>query len=160
MMKISTMVAATTLAMSAGVANAATTFTANNEDVDFVVEDGFNYIVAVFDNAADLNTAMNGTDVVFDNAIPGIFGSPDLVSGEVAVGTGNSFVVGLSSDNGVSWIEDNGFTGTTTGVLNFSFANVSVDILVVDVQAVPVPASAWLFGTGLLGLAGVARRKA
>lgn len=28
-----------------------------------------------------------------------------------------------------------------------------------DVTAVPVPAAAWLFGTGLLGLAGVARRK-
>lgn len=29
-----------------------------------------------------------------------------------------------------------------------------------DVAAVPVPAAAWLFGSGLLGLAGVARRQA
>lgn len=29
-----------------------------------------------------------------------------------------------------------------------------------DVSAVPVPAAAWLFGSGLLGLVGVARRKA
>ncbi|PCJ83805.1 MAG: hypothetical protein COA54_14955 [Thiotrichaceae bacterium] len=28
-----------------------------------------------------------------------------------------------------------------------------------DVSAVPVPAAAWLFGSGLLGLVGVARRK-
>jgi hypothetical protein len=29
----------------------------------------------------------------------------------------------------------------------------------VDIQAVPVPAAVWLFGSGLLGLVGVARRK-
>ena len=34
--------------------------------------------------------------------------------------------------------------------------NVSI---VTDVSAVPVPAAAWLFGSGLLGLVGVARRK-
>ncbi|HFD32315.1 MAG TPA: VPLPA-CTERM sorting domain-containing protein [Gammaproteobacteria bacterium] len=28
-----------------------------------------------------------------------------------------------------------------------------------DVSAVPVPAAAWLFGSGLLGLVGAARRK-
>ena len=37
------------------------------------------------------------------------------------------------------------------------FDNVSVTA---DVSAVPVPAAAWLFGSGLLGLVGVARRKA
>jgi hypothetical protein len=36
------------------------------------------------------------------------------------------------------------------------FDNVSVTA---DVSAVPVPAAAWLFGSGLLGLVGVARRK-
>lgn len=30
----------------------------------------------------------------------------------------------------------------------------------IDVQVVPVPAAAWLFGSGLLGLIGIARRKA
>jgi len=28
-----------------------------------------------------------------------------------------------------------------------------------NVSAVPVPAAIWLFGTGLIGLAGIARRK-
>ncbi|MCP4042838.1 MAG: VPLPA-CTERM sorting domain-containing protein, partial [Gammaproteobacteria bacterium] len=28
-----------------------------------------------------------------------------------------------------------------------------------DVSAVPVPAAVWLFGSGLIGLLGVARRK-
>ena len=29
----------------------------------------------------------------------------------------------------------------------------------VDVPAVPVPAAVWLFGSGLIGLVGIARRK-
>ena len=49
----------------------------------------------------------------------------------------------------------------------FAFSNVNVNtgnkyqfyINTMEVQAVPVPAAAWLFGSGLLGLVGVARRK-
>jgi hypothetical protein len=33
-------------------------------------------------------------------------------------------------------------------------------VSVTTVSAVPVPAAVWLFGSGLIGLAGVARRKA
>jgi len=34
----------------------------------------------------------------------------------------------------------------------------SIKMLAVDVQAIPIPAAAWLFGSGLLGMVGVARR--
>jgi hypothetical protein len=52
-------------------------------------------------------------------------------------------------------------------VLNFSAAGLQgitdeswgLDNVRVDVAAVPVPAAVWLFGSGLLGLVGVARRK-
>ena len=39
---------------------------------------------------------------------------------------------------------------------DFSIDNVSIKA---DVSAVPVPAAVWLFGSGLVGLVGVARRK-
>ena len=41
------------------------------------------------------------------------------------------------------------------------FSNLAIDNVTVtaDVSAVPVPAAVWLFGSGLLGLVGVARRK-
>ena len=39
-------------------------------------------------------------------------------------------------------------------------ANPITWLLVRDTTVVPVPAAAWLFGSGLLGLVGLARRKA
>jgi len=39
--------------------------------------------------------------------------------------------------------------------LNMDFAT----IITPSVSSVPVPAAAWLFGSGLLGLIGVARRR-
>jgi len=32
-------------------------------------------------------------------------------------------------------------------------------VAIADLSAVPVPAAVWLFGSGLLGLVGVARRR-
>lgn len=49
--------------------------------------------------------------------------------------------------------------GATTGGASGSFADVFYDNVTIDVTAVPVPAAVWLFGSGLIGLVGVARRK-
>lgn len=54
--------------------------------------------------------------------------------------------------------------GTLTGTLSSTGSNgvvsklTSTDVLT-PVSSVPVPATAWLFGSGLLGLAGVTRRR-
>ena len=53
-----------------------------------------------------------------------------------------------SSFGTVPLLDSFGSTGYTLGPGEFVFTNV-----------VPVPAAAWLFGTGLLGLVGIARRK-
>ena len=42
----------------------------------------------------------------------------------------------------------------------WDFSAVSNDGYNMSVATVPVPAAVWLFGSGLLGLAGIARRKA
>jgi len=41
----------------------------------------------------------------------------------------------------------------------FDSAQILIDNVTLEVAAVPVPAAVWLFGSGLLGLIGVARRK-
>lgn len=51
----------------------------------------------------------------------------------------------------------NGGTTETTARRDLDFTNISYAVW--EVSAVPIPAAAWLFGSGLLGLVGVARRK-
>jgi hypothetical protein len=57
---------------------------------------------------------------------------------------------------------DDGVGGDPATSVAFQDFNFNIDILslhVDSVSAVPIPATVWLFGSGLLGLAGVARRK-
>jgi hypothetical protein len=42
---------------------------------------------------------------------------------------------------------------------NFDVRTIHLDSVSVAPQVVPVPAAVWLFGSGLLGLVGIARRK-
>lgn len=55
------------------------------------------------------------------------------------------------------------WTVAATDVLNFTFnaagSSMSLDTVAVDVSQVPVPAAAWLFGSAVMGLAGVSRRR-
>ena len=62
----------------------------------------------------------------------------------------------LGEDDGIGGSPmDNGpFEG-----FNANFDITSITITSVEVGAVPVPAAVWLFGSGLIGLAGVARRR-
>ena len=50
-----------------------------------------------------------------------------------------------------------GGTTETTAKRDIEFTHISYAVW--EVSAVPVPAAAWLFGSGLIGLIGVARRK-
>jgi len=163
MKKMLLVMATISIMLSATFANASTIFAANNTDVDFVVTENFNFLVAVFATENDLITATNPETVDFNNFIPGFFSSPNLVSGEVRIGSAHSFLVGISNDGGASWIADIGYSGGTTGLLNFSIAgSADTGVLLVDVQQVafvPVPAAIWMFGAGLITLTGVARRK-
>jgi hypothetical protein len=59
--------------------------------------------------------------------------------------------------SGSGMVSGNGYTPTQA---NWSFSAVSRTNYGMTVTAVPIPAALWLFGSGLLGLAGIARRKA
>jgi len=65
--------------------------------------------------------------------------------------TGSNFTIDLTeiAPNGLA-----GFVGTTS--LNTAY---TVDTLQINVSAVPVPAAVWLFGSGIIGLLGIARRR-
>ena len=67
-----------------------------------------------------------------------------------------SFTVGPDSSGGIT-LQFAVACGADAGcVADYYLDNVTISA---DVSAVPVPAAVWLFGSGLLGLVGVARRK-
>lgn len=73
----------------------------------------------------------------------------------------NEFILATSSDSGLSWSTvfsaQEIFPGSSWYELTFTTGTLTqVDA---DLQAVPVPAAAWLFSTGLIGMVAVARRK-
>lgn len=74
------------------------------------------------------------------------------------IGTGNVTNLSLAINTlGFSFLENSGLDFTqVTGLAEISDATVTVTY---DYAVVPVPAAVWLFGTGLIGLAGIARRK-
>ena len=92
------------------------------------------------DNSANLDS-QNGGFTVFGRVIGNGMGVVDAIAALPVYNAGGAFtdipLIGYTS-------------GPVTG------ANLA---MVTNVSAVPVPAAAWLFGSGLLGLIGVARRQ-
>ena len=76
-----------------------------------------------------------------------------------------AFILALQDTSSSTWFGDNGVTDVSSGAgtaFFVSFKNPAGDQIVgvdMTLSQVPVPAAVWLFGSGLLGLVGVARRK-
>jgi hypothetical protein len=83
-------------------------------------------------------------------ALPG----PLFGAGETWQNFTTTTTLGPDVSGGVTLLLKSGCGGAPTCVSDAYFDNVSM-----TVAAVPVPAAVWLFGSGLLGLIGVARRK-
>jgi len=57
-------------------------------------------------------------------------------------------------------LSDDGISGVPMATTPFPSHHLNIDITQMTVTSVvPIPAAAWLFGSGLLGLIGIARRK-
>ncbi|MGD2138699.1 MAG: VPLPA-CTERM sorting domain-containing protein, partial [Gammaproteobacteria bacterium] len=72
------------------------------------------------------------------------------------------FVIALT-DNGGNWYEPTSWFEVAENIYDVMFDNgevLTIDAVPTVVEtAVPLPAAVWLFGSGLLGLVGIARRK-
>jgi hypothetical protein len=134
--------------------------------------------------AGFLNLGPDGADVDIYQPTDG---TGPLVAGPGAAGASNS-TGGIGDFTGLVWnspplyrlIVPTGYTsgsplsatltipgtslatiGLTPGSYEWTWGSgANVDSFTLNVGAVPVPAAVWLFGSGLLGLVGVARRKA
>lgn len=107
------------------------------------------------DNSGSATLNLNTWDGLIDGASQmSLFGFAGP-----CIGTGCSVTLGEITDGPTLYSGD---VNSTIGIhMNFSLSagdTVTFDTLF-DVTPVPVPAAVWLFGSGLLGLVGVARRK-
>lgn len=106
-----------------------------------------------------LNNSHDGDKSLFEDYVAINGSSTQLLNGGASLDS--SLDLGLQLGAGASF--DVGFIFDTTNntcLGGGSFDNCEFYISKIEFSAVPVPAAAWLFGSGLLGLIGVARRKA
>ena len=148
--------------------NAATIFQATNSDFN-ISDTTVGGLFAIFDNEADLIAGTPlleitlGDRVIVDGIPPATTTSLTnfRTSSSLDI-TGSNFVFGATTSSGASsWIlgvgEELYYAGSNQW--SISFEGIGPELKVVDIQAIPIPAAVWLFGSGLLGLVAVARRK-
>ena len=189
MKKITKLVAAGALTFSATLASASTILSPTDGDVNFLTSSSFienNLSLAIFD---DTEAVAGGSPIVSSTGIlevtlhDGFLNDGGVIDFLGNVGTGgayqasnqvdlydfpidpsnDNFIVGLGITTGAGtvWYADSGFIPgpANNGTLIWDLGG-TLGVVAVDVQVIPVPAAVWLFGTGLLGLVGVARRRA
>ena len=150
--------------LGSGTANAATVFAPTDGDVNFLLSTlSFGTLLAMFDDSDQSYTgsslAITVPEIV---GIAGPTGSGDFIATNESAATltlsgSDQFILGISTDGGSTWSGDTSVTYLGANAYTVSFSDGSV--LEVDVQVIPVPAAVWLFGTGLVGLVAVARRR-
>ncbi len=187
-MKIIHILTAATFMLASSVTTAATIWAPTNIDTDFIQFDfagnpdagpGIHTnggILALFDDDTGfggpaLVIGADGGHVVFTDNIDGswnaeVFDVTNASGGSITLSSNTNFILGMEWD-GVYYGDSNSsllsspdtylivFDGVVDGDIE-----ISGNTLAVDLAPIPVPAAAWLFGTGLLGLVAVARRRA
>jgi hypothetical protein len=153
--------------LASGSANASTVFAPTDGNINFIA-DTFNVgtELAMFDDSDvfyNSGTFLTITPLPENVAItsggtaPGDFTAENEALTKLNLTGSNLFRLGISTDNGITWVGDISTSPAGTDLLNVTFSDGTV--LSVDIKVVPIPPAVWLFGSGLLGLVGIARRR-
>ena len=142
-----------------GASNCWGTFDGNDPKADGFSIDGtfFNYVAR--DNADD---GLEGADIGLDvDGMPGLTGTWAFDDGAI---TGDFLIVLKAADSPgyAVWLFEEEDANSFSGMWNVAWGEDLSHLSIYETSAVPkvpVPAAAWLFGSGLIGLVGVARRK-
>ena len=148
--------------------DAATIFAPTDGDVNFLLGDLLGAQLAIFDDS-DQSYLGSSLGVQIGDIVG--FAGPNGIGDHTATNTttalsltltgSSNFILGLSTDSGASWIADAAVVSLGANAYSVTFGT-GANVIEVDVQivpAIPVPAAVWLFGSGLIGLIGIARRK-
>lgn len=167
-----------------GTANASTIFAPTDGDVntyDFSITstniDDSIYDLYIFDDGISNFVISDNQGDSLNVPMPSIVGfSGPTGSGNYIATNENSETLTLTGSNhfifavtdGSQWYADTGYLAVGANSYDVYFGAIggvfNADLIFVDQRTdpaavVPVPAAVWLFGSGLLGLAGIARRR-
>jgi hypothetical protein len=162
--------------------NAVLATTANNVKLKFFFwgsESGYtNTLTTSFGSHAESDNANGSGSIAFPGLGTPLFSGVQASAGNVAMSfasTGGNAPGGIvAAGAGDAWRsiafaylnKDGSFSATPTNLVGYAFDDSGAgpddnhDDYVGYVQAVPIPAAAWLFGSGLMALVGLRRRKA
>lgn len=149
-------------------------FTLTVQGTDFVNDVSSGSILVTWDATAmsmtstladlDASAAANGFPIEFgvNTILPGQLSATYATFGTVAGPTFDFFsmdFVAIPPPSQTDLIIDAGLFGDWQDGAGTAITNVTYVGASVSVSAVPVPAAVWLFGSGLIGMVGIARRR-
>ena len=157
------------VSMSAMV-SATTTFVPTDGNVNtfdisgFLPSDDATFAIFDADDKNDLGSATGLILETFDQVtfldVGGNWVARNENNDSLDLGENPRFIIAADSGSGyVGGDAINYIVGPLPNATFVSFGTDEPQLAAVDLTAVPVPAAVWLFGSGLLGLVGVARRK-
>lgn len=140
-----------------------------NTDVNFTYTTTAGFDLGIFDvddfdtaqaNPLMLNTAAAADTIVIAASTGGNFSATSSVtSNSTTLLNDNQFVLAIT--DGTSWFEPVSWfeIAANSNIFNITFSNGIVTSIDAVPTVVPVPAAAFLLGSGLIGLIGFAKRK-
>jgi len=139
-------------------------------DVNFTYTTAAGYSLGIFDvdnfdtaqdNPLLLNTAASADTVVITSTGANFTATSTVTTNFITLFDDSQFVIALRDDISSDWYEPISWfeLAPNSNIYDITFSNGSVISIDATPTVVPVPAAVWLFGTGLMGLVGIARRR-
>lgn len=161
-MKLFNLLAGSVFLMFSVPVHAATiVFSPTDGNINVLLDDLGGGTLAIFD---DSDTGFSGPYLEIDVPSVASFSGPVGMDYTVTNSTFDSLTLTgsanflLALDSGSGWMMPTAVTPLGASAYTVSFDEASVLITDISAATIPVPAAAWLFASGLIGLVGVARR--